>query len=325
MHAEPPVFVMPYFHESRESARYLRRALDGLLAQTDPHWHLVIIDDGSPPRDAVAAVHELRGADQGRITVIERPVNQGQAVCRNVGVAWASGRRAPFILFHDADDISHEQRLEVTRETFSSRPHVGFVYSGLQVIDEDDLPVGIDRLTPSVSEIIRSHAKPVEGPNAWIAIGTESGYTTLTSTVSVRTDVAVAHPFPPVRGAEDGHTWLRMSAGGAHFAYLDGIPGRYRVPQASVGSSDRTRIGSSYYLIKAIVDRDGFVSALRLALEAGTVDALDAAALHQRFLHRLASTLQAEGRHALAQDVLADRIPAIDAVLQPLSMTTGPS
>jgi hypothetical protein len=246
--------------------------------------------------------------------VLEQAVNQGQGVCRNIGVGWAARQGAPFVLFHDADDISHPRRLEVTGQVLRSRPDVGFVYSTFQVIDENDHPVPWERLTPSIAEILRSHETPVEGPDAWIRIGAESGYTTLTSTVSVRTEVALAHPFPPVRGSEDAHTWLRMSAGGAHFAYLDEIPGQYRVPQRGAGSSDRARIGADYYLRKAIVDTDGFRQAIRLALGYGALDASRAAWIEERFLRRLATTMVAEGQEPLALDILAGRTPDLNVI-----------
>jgi glycosyltransferase involved in cell wall biosynthesis len=321
MNPETPIFVMPHFGDDPDYGRYLRRAVAGLIAQTDPGWRLVIVDDASPQPDALATVHELQRTYPDRISVVEQAVNQGQGVCRNIGVSWAVRHGAPFVLFHDADDVSNPRRLEVTGRLFRSRPEVGFVYSTFQVIDENDNPVPLERLTPSIAEILRSHDAPVEGPDAWIRIGAESGYTTLTSTVSVRTEVALAHPFPPVRGSEDAHTWLRMSAGGAHFAYLEGIPGKYRVPQQAAGSSDRARIGADYYLRKAIVDTDGFRQAVRLALSYGTLDASRAARIEERFLRRLATTMLAEGLDALADDILAGRTPHLNVITENPAIT----
>jgi hypothetical protein len=75
----------------------------------------------------------------------------------------------------------------------------------------------------------------------WIAIGTETGYVNHTSSTAVRTDVALAHPFPDERVSEDAHTWLRYSAGGARFAYLDAPWSAYRATTDEAGSSSRTR------------------------------------------------------------------------------------
>jgi hypothetical protein len=309
-----PTFVMPHFGDDPESGRYFRRAFAGILAQSDSCWRLVVVDDATSRVDARDAVREIARAYPDRVVVLERPVNVGQGICRNIGVSWAARHEAPFVLFHDADDVSHPRRVGATRRVFDTRPEIDSVYSTFVVIDEHDEPVPVPHLTPSIAEILASHEAPIEGPDAWIQIGTEAGYTTLTSTVSVRTAVAYAHPFPPVRGSEDGHTWLRMSAGGANFAYVDGIPSRYRIPQHTGGSSDRARIGANYYLQKAIVDMDGFRQAIRLALGRGVLDQAEAAGIVARFNQRLSATLEAEGFYGLAQDIMAGRTPELNVL-----------
>ena len=115
------------------------------------------------------------------------------------------------------------------------RPGVGFVYSAIEVIDERGLELPRERLIPALQEILESHEhSPVEGLDGWIRMGTETGYTCVTSTVAVRTNVAVAHPFPHVPFSEDAHTWLRMSAD-VRMAFAEGIPTHYRVPQDARG------------------------------------------------------------------------------------------
>jgi len=304
--ADLATFVMPYYADQPRAEEYLRRAVAGLCAQTDPDWQLVIVDDASPRPTDFADLRRM-GHAADRIHVLRQDQNRGQGVGRNVGVRWAGESGSAIVLFHDADDLSHPSRLARTRRLFTQRPDVDFVYSTFVVIDENDDEVEVGRLTPSVAEILESHrAAPVEGRNAWIRIGTETGYTTLTSTVSVRTDLALAHPFPAVRGSEDGHAWLRMSAGGSGLAYLRDIPGRYRIPQQVAGSSDRSRIGPAYYRRKADVDTDGFTQALSIALRRNTIGPAQVEILRTRFLRRLAETMRREGQHDLAAEILAD-------------------
>jgi glycosyltransferase involved in cell wall biosynthesis len=301
--SETATFVMPHYNDHPDMTGYVERALDGLRAQTDPDWQLIIVDDASARRRNREHLQRLAGDDPGRIFVLQRDRNQGQGVCRNIGVRWAADHGSRIILFHDADDVSHPRRLELTRSVFSSRPDVGFLYSTFTVIDENDEEVEPSRLTYSVAEILESHRTPVEGRNAWIRIGTETGYTSLTSTVAVRTPLAVAHPFPAVRGSEDGHTWLRMSTG-TSFCFLPSIPGRYRIPQRTRGSSDRSRIGGDYYRRKAVVDSDGFMRAATTAASAGSIDPTSIPDLHALFLRRLAKTLAGEGQDQVAAEVL---------------------
>ena len=295
------VFVMPHYCDHPDAERYLEWALDGLYAQTDPDWRLVIVDDASPERRDRLRLRERVRAMGDRAVLIQRERNSGQGICRNAGVAWAAAHGAPFVLFNDADDVSHPRRLEVTRRVFAQEPEIGFVYSTFVVVDEDGCEVPREKLTPSVVEILDSHRSPVEGRDGWIRIGTETGYISLTSTVAVRTDIAVNHPFPP-RGSEDAHTWLRMSAATA-MRYQASVPSQYRIPRHRAGSADRTRMGAEFYRHKARLDLDGFLTAAATAVERGSIDAADVPALRAKFVERLAATLEGEAQYELAQDL----------------------
>ncbi|MFH9008939.1 glycosyltransferase [Streptomyces afghaniensis] len=311
---------MPHYADASRAGEYLDQTMESLHAQTDQDWQLAIIDDASPgsqDRERLQKLHELH---PDRIFVIQQDVNRGQGFCRNVGVRWAWHRGSRFVLFQDADDIAHPQRLEVTRRTFDERPEVDFVYSTFSVVDEYGNEVPHSRLTPSLLEIIQSHQdNPVEGPDAWIRMGVDTGYTTLTSTVAVRTELAISHPFPHVRASEDAHAWFRMSAGGTSLAYLPSIPCQYRVPQGTAGSSDRNRIGADYYQRKAEVDTDGFFEAVSISLERQAIQPSEVHSLKSAFLRRLALTMEREGQHSVAGTILnvIDQIGAGNQLTSP--------
>ncbi|WND32857.1 glycosyltransferase family 2 protein (plasmid) [Streptomyces sp. BB1-1-1] len=298
-------FVMPHYADAARAEDYLVQTLKSLHQQTDPDWQLVIVDDASPGARDRKRIKILQDLHPDRIFVIQQTVNRGQGFCRNVGVQWAKERGSRFVLFQDADDIAHPRRLEVTRRAFKQRPDVDFVYSTFSVIDEHGSGVPTTRLTPSLLEIIESHrVDPVEGPRAWIRMGVDTGYTTLTSTVAVRTELAVNHPFPHVRASEDAHAWFRMAAGGTSVAYLPSIGCLYRVPQEIAGSSDRNRIGADYYQRKAEVDTDGFFEAISISLQRQTIQLHEVRGLKNAFLRRLALTMEREGQHNVAREIL---------------------
>ncbi|MEU9591472.1 glycosyltransferase family A protein [Streptomyces sp. NPDC048193] len=301
----PATFVMPHYADSAKAGVYLDQTMQSLYAQTDADWQVVVIDDASPdPRDR-ERLRKLQDRDPERVFLIEQDANHGQGCCRNVGVRWAHEHGSPFVLFQDADDLAHPRRLEATRQTFVERPEVDFVYSTFSVIDEDGSTVAHSRLTPSLQEILDSHREdPVEGPRVWIRMGVDTGYTTLTSTVAVRTELAVISPFPHVRASEDAHAWFRMSAAGTSVAYLPSVPCQYRVPQDSRGSSDRDRIGADYYRRKAEVDTDGFFEAISISLERRTIEPDEVNGLKDAFFRRLALTMEKEGQESLAQEIL---------------------
>lgn len=77
---------------------YLDRCVKGLLAQTYPHFELILVDDGSP--DACPRLCDAWAERDGRVRVLHKP-NGGQAEARNQGVRLAKGA---YISFVDADD-----------------------------------------------------------------------------------------------------------------------------------------------------------------------------------------------------------------------------
>ncbi len=290
-------FVMPFYSDQPQALAHAVESVGSIVAQTDADWRLVIIDDCSPLPEGrrVRQLSKLRALAPDRIVVIRNAVNRGQGVCRNIGIEWAHRAGSSIVLFQDADDIAHPRRLEVTRAVMQSG-EVDFVYSPFTVIDQNSNPPAPGEVTPSVAEILDAlDREPVEGPDCWIPIATRTGYLTLTSTVSVSTELARSHPFPDCRGSEDTHAFLRMSGGGGVFSYQPAIPAKYRV-RTHGGSADRARIGRrAYYATKVRIDCDGFEKACRLALARGAVTGSQIAELRNRFRTRLAETIRNEG------------------------------
>jgi cellulose synthase/poly-beta-1,6-N-acetylglucosamine synthase-like glycosyltransferase len=303
------MWVMPHWTDDFGRTRpHLEAALDSVFVQTDRAWELVIVDDRSD--DPAAITHLGRLADRwaDRVHVITRPDNRGAGVARNVGIKHAAMRGSPFVLFLDADDLAHPDRLTAVRDEFASRSTPGVVYSTFDVVDPEGRNVPLDEMTGSIAEVIEAHRSgPPVGSEVWIPIGTETGYVNHTSSTAVRTGVAVAHPFPPERVSEDAHTWFRYSAGGARFAYLDAPLSAYRATTDAAGSSSRSREGGKrgFYASKARVDADGFRRAIDLALERGAIDPGDVTGLWVGFRVRLAATLAREGQYTLAIEQLA--------------------
>ncbi|WP_186356508.1 glycosyltransferase family A protein [Streptomonospora sp. PA3] len=301
-HARPhPVFVIPFFADHPRQCRFLEQTVESLVMQSDPEWEAIVVDDASPMETApvLAAVREQAG---GKVHAVRHAGNRGPGACRNTGTEWAAARGAPFILFQDADDLADPDRLRATRRHFDTRPATDMVYSAFEVVDENGEPVPYGDITPSVAEIVDSHAAgPVEGPDAWIPIATATGYTTLTSTVAVRTTVAVAHPFPSGHASEDTHAWLRMLAGGGELGFLKDVVARYRVARDTEGSASRARMGESFYWRMLQLDLDGFVRAAALSVARGRIGAEEVPELLRRFHLKQAETMAAEGQDDAAE------------------------
>ena len=311
-------FVMPHFGDTALSREYLMAAIDSVLAQNDPDWHLFVVDDCSPRSEDRLALERVVS---DRITFLSNPRRLGPGPSRNLGIQHAVKRQAPFVLFLDSDDLASSDRLSLTRKVFSERADVGVVYSLFETIDKSGRALNPSLLSPSIEVILRSIAQtPPHGPSAWIEMATTFGYCNLTSTTAVRTGIAAAVPFPSELVSDDMHTWLRYGGYGASFYCIPSITCRYRIPEPKQGSSCRRRYGSGFYQEKARVDSHGFEQALEMAVSGSRLAPGDAYALRQAFRKRLALELRAEGSNALADRLLRlnpDHVAPDDIFHQP--------
>jgi hypothetical protein len=312
------MWVMPHWtSDFGRSRRHLDAAVRAVFDQDDPDWELVVVDDGSDDPAALAYLRALAERRPRQVHVIVEPINRGAGAARNVGVRWAAARGSPFVVFLDADDLSRPGRLRAVRAAFADASAPSVVYSTFDVVDPDGRLVPLTAMTGSIAEVIQAHRSGApQGSDVWIAIGTETGYVNHTSSTAVRTDVALAHPFPDERVSEDAHTWLRYSASGARFAYLDAPWSAYRTTTCEAGSSSRTREGgkAGFYAAKARVDADGFRSAIELAVARGAVAPPAIPELWVGFHVRLAETLAREGQRTLAlEQVAAARAVSVEA------------
>ena len=97
--------------------KYLRQAVDSVLAQTYEDWELLIIDDAST--DGSADIAKKYCAKDSRIKLLHTAVSTGKpATTRNVGIKAASGR---FIAFLDCDDQWLPGKLEHQLSLFEQK------------------------------------------------------------------------------------------------------------------------------------------------------------------------------------------------------------
>ena len=87
--------------------RYLKRALDSLIAQTHDNWEAILVDDGSP--DACGAIADEYASRDSRFKALHQ-ANRGVSAARNVAMKQASGK---YLLFLDPDDFLHPQLMEL--------------------------------------------------------------------------------------------------------------------------------------------------------------------------------------------------------------------
>ena len=140
---QPAVFsvVVPVYHTPE---RYLREMIESVLAQTYPHWELVLVNAG-PEDAAVSAVLEEYVRKDKRIRTVTLEKNLGIAGNTNEGLSRASGS---FTALLDHDDLLHPSALWYMARSLDGQPDAGMIYTDEDKIREDG------------SEHFQPHLKP---------------------------------------------------------------------------------------------------------------------------------------------------------------------
>jgi glycosyltransferase involved in cell wall biosynthesis len=113
--------------------RFVRAAIDSVLAQTYTHLEVIVVDDGS--KDGTRAAVQAYGE---RVRYL-RQENARQAAARNRGIAETRGELLAFL---DADDVWREDKLEKQVALLEREPGLGLVYCSLREVDLQDGPIG---------------------------------------------------------------------------------------------------------------------------------------------------------------------------------------
>ncbi len=116
--------------------RYLREAIDSVIAQAYPYWELCIADDASSAPHVRAIVEEYTAADS-RIKAVYRETNGHIAAASNSALALATG---DFVALLDHDDALSPDALFENALVVNRHPDVGLVYSDEDKIDDDRAP-----------------------------------------------------------------------------------------------------------------------------------------------------------------------------------------
>lgn len=107
---------------TRNRPEFLQRAVDSALAQSYPHFELIIIDDGSTP------AAQLNVSDS-RIRWRRHEQGHGAAASRNAGMRMANGELFAFL---DDDDEYFPHKLSVLVDYLHTHPSVELVFARVE-------------------------------------------------------------------------------------------------------------------------------------------------------------------------------------------------
>jgi glycosyltransferase involved in cell wall biosynthesis len=121
-------FVMVPFYDNVE---YLRDTLRSVLAQSDPHWRAIIVDDSPTDRGVAALVDEL---GDPRISSIRNAANLGVAGAFNRCFELAAQSDAELAMILHADDLLERDYISTVRAAHAACPTATCVTTKVSVI-----------------------------------------------------------------------------------------------------------------------------------------------------------------------------------------------
>jgi len=196
--------------------RWIREAVDSVLAQTYPRWHLTIVDDASPD-DTLDYVKQAYGEGGGRLSLLRLTHRRGPGGARMEAIRQKQGGAIAFI---DQDDRWHPQKLAYQVERLQRAPVVEAVHTDIQCIDSYGR-----RLCGRAD---RENAKRAYIPSDRLEPEALTRHLFLRADVIRLVSALVRRrPFEQIGGfdetllgGEDWEFWVRFAASGYHVAHL---------------------------------------------------------------------------------------------------------
>ena len=206
--------------------RYLRAAVESILAQSLDDFELVVIDDGSTD-GTLAVLHEFERRDS-RVRLFERP-HLGYVRQLNFGLRQCRGE---FVARMDADDVALPERLEKQVDLLRRKPGVAVVGGGYELVDGAGRLLRIEHPPTddaALQELCLSGRTPICHPLATIRKSA--------LTVAGEYDVGV-------ETAEDLDLWLRLGEIG-RLACVPDVLLKYRQHAGSVSETRQEQQGAA--------------------------------------------------------------------------------
>jgi hypothetical protein len=217
---------------ARDAERTLHETLDSLLAQTDPEWEALVVDDGST--DATPHIIADYAARDDRVAALAS-TGVGASAARNLALTRAEGER---LLFLDSDDWVDERFLARMNRALDENGDAVAAYCGYHRV----MPSG--RQTPSFSD-------PRVGTNPFEMFA-RSCATKIHAVLVEREAVLAIGGFDPLlRTCEDWDLWQRIARSGRRWTHVDEALSYYRASDHSLTQD----VGQMLADARIVIDR----------------------------------------------------------------------
>ncbi|GAA4333743.1 glycosyltransferase [Flaviaesturariibacter amylovorans] len=201
--------------------RFLKEAVDSLLAQTFTDFELLALNDGST--DGSEAI--LKSYNDPRLRIVPNERNRGLIYTLNKGIDMAFGR---YIARMDSDDVCRPGRLAAQVAYLDAHPGVAVVATTLDMINESGAP-----LPPWPDD--RAYTTPEHIRECLLRTNCIAH-----PSVMARAEVLKQYKYQEdQKEAEDYDLWLRLVADGKLVAKIDEPLLRYRYLDTGLTRKDR--------------------------------------------------------------------------------------
>ena len=199
--------------------KYLAEALDSVLAQSYPHFEVVIVNDGST--DRTLEIAQEYAAKNDRIQVVSQ-ANQGVSAARNHGIRVTTGKLLAFL---DGDDRWHPNKLSAHINHFHEVKNLSMSFAKVAFITSD----GSDTKQRSNSKLTNLNPEDFYVENPVVT----------PSNVVVRRSIidSVGHFEAKLKGSEDQELFFRVVWSGAIAEGLDQVLTEYRIVENSASAN----------------------------------------------------------------------------------------
>lgn len=204
--------------------KYLREAVDSVIAQTLPPIELIIVDDGSTD----GSMDVLEGLEAPFPIVRLRQENAGQSAARNHGARVAKG---DFIALLDQDDAWYPEHLEELARPFGEERRLGWAYSNLDEMDEGGGMVTVGMLDDLPAQHPKRSLHEMLSHDLFILPSA--------SLIERKAFLAVGGFDERLSGYEDDDLFLRMFRAGYRNVYLPQSLSKWRIYGGSTSYTPR--------------------------------------------------------------------------------------